>query len=179
MLPALLIFLPTANSNAPAYISKTKAKLQCLRANHVNAGSEKVLAAPKPTPLGGGGLSGGSVAGIVVGVLAGVAITACVAFFLLRRRGRSKQVDTFNADQKGNGENTGVAAKKGKAMSKPEQKPVEAEDTPVEELSPDIEVAYLGTEMKPAELSGRNQAVEKEAEMSPVELAADVPKDRS
>ena len=190
-MPALLIFLPTANSNAPTYISKTKANLQCLRADNVNPGSEKVAAAPSPTPLHGGSLSGGAIAGIVIGVLAGVALIGGAAFLFWRRRRRSRQAQALEPEQKGGDPESPVIAGKDAGEMNERTHVVEAEDTPVKELSPDSEVTKPGTEMKPAELSGANGVVEKdgaanvvaekeaaEAPLPPAEMLGDVPKDR-
>lgn len=189
-MPALIIFLPTANSNAPTYISKTKANLQCLRANNINPGSEKVAAAPSPTPLHGNSLSGGAIAGIVIGVLAAVAIVAGAAFFFWRRRRRSKEAQALEPEQKGGDPESPVIAAKDGGEMREQMNVVEIEDTPVKELSPDSEVMKAGTEMKPAELSGANGVVEKdgaasvvakkeaESAVPPAEVLGDVPKDR-
>lgn len=88
-------------------------------------------------------------------------------------------MQTFEPDEKAGGEveSPVLAGKDGE-----QSHVVEAEDTPVQELSPDTEVEKAGTESKPAELSGGNALAEKEGdvevEVPPAEMLGDVPREK-
>ena len=177
-IPALTIFLPTANSNAPTTISHTKANLQCLRADRVSPGSKTVPAAPDPTPLYGNKLSGVAIAGIVIGVLAGVALIAGLAFFFWRKRRRNQKTQAFSAGEKnGNLSPADTGEQQDPLEAADDRKhSVEAPDTHLKEMSPDTEVARSGTVMRPAELETLHRPVEKEAGVQAAELSADAPR---
>ena len=97
----MLTFMPVANIKAGNGIAQASSKMSCIRADHVNPGSEAPPAAPKPTAVGGGGISDGAIAGIVVGVVAGIALIAGAAFFFWwrkRKARKAKSADTAPTD---------------------------------------------------------------------------------
>ncbi len=159
---SLLIRFPIANINAVQSIASANSVTACIRANHLNPGSESVPVPPEPTPIGsGGGLSGGAIAGIVIGVVGGLALIAGAGFWFWRRSKKAKQAKV---------DNDAPPIYSADAKQPPTRLVEVPADGAVQELSPDAEHRpELSAEPRPPQ--------EKEADLRPppVELAGDTP----
>lgn len=159
--PFILSWFPVANYEATNSITTANSVMACPHVQRINPGSDSVPAAPSPTPLGSGGLSGGAIAGIVVGVVAVVAIIAGVVFWFWRKNRKSKKMKTDQGDS--------PPAYSADAKEKSTPIAEAPADGAVTELSPD-------NELRP-ELSGDGVKAQEKAvnEQQPAELLADVP----
>lgn len=201
-LPILTLFLPITNGQIKtSVITSPFTEVSCLHMTHTNPGSKPIPVLAQPTPVdysslnsssstnsttnsttsaapstlpNDTGLKGGAIAGVVIGVLAALALVALAAFFVLRRRRRTKRAGAQAAEFD---DSTRYEPEHAAAEKRAYSTYSEAHGDSVQEMSPNSKTtSELSSPQYPKqELPSFSQRYEMYGGAPPVELVGSIP----